>query len=270
MLPIEASRSSRLCVDQASLELALEPYYGRLKSHRLYRLLLDPSAICAFMETHVFAVWDFQTLLKALQGHLTCVKVPWVPTRDTVSRRLINEIVLSEESDEDPQGGYASHYEIYIRAMEECRASTGTIQEFVRKIESGESVRAALQGQDIPRGIESFVMSTMDIVGAHQVHEVAAAFAYGREEAVPLMFLELVAQLSNQSQTSWDTYLYYLERHIGLDSEEHGPQAKQLVQRLCGNHPILWGESFEAARKSLDARIRLWDQLADLLDEAKL
>ena len=249
------------------MELALESYYGRLRSHRIYELLSDTETVCRFMETHVFAVWDFQTLLKALQCHLTCVELPWVPTPDTISRRLINEIVLSEESDEDPQGGYASHYEIYLRGMEECGSITTPIREFVQKVELGNPIRKVLKEQEIPGGVESFVSTTMDIVETKEVHKIAAAFAYGREEAVPLMFLELVEQLSKQSQASWATFLYYLERHIGLDSEEHGPQAKRLVQRLCGNNPDLWRESFESAKESLEARLRLWDQFVEGLLE---
>lgn len=267
MSKTEVPIPSRSCGDQNSVELALESYYGRLRSHRIYELLADTEAVCKFMETHVFAVWDFQTLLKALQSHLTCVGVPWVPTPDTISRRLINEIVLSEESDEDPQGGYASHYEIYLRAMEECGSSTKPIRKFVKKIKLGNSVKQVLKENEIPRGVDSFVSTTMGIVGTKEVHKIAAAFAYGREEAVPLMFLELVQQLSKQSQGSWDTFLHYLERHIGLDSEEHGPQAKQLVQRLCGNDSNLWSESFESAKESLVARLSLWDQFAEGLLE---
>jgi hypothetical protein len=100
----------------------------RVVTHRLYDSLNTYCAIVTFMEHHVFAVWDFMSLLKSLQRCLTCVTVPWVPIGATGSRRLINEIVLAEESDER-LGGYASHFEWYLTAMAEAsspgRAGSG-------------------------------------------------------------------------------------------------------------------------------------------------
>ena len=72
----------------------------RLISHSLYAELRDEESLRIFMRSHVFCVWDFQSLLKALQRLVTCVEVPWLPTADPEARRLVNEIVLDEESDE--------------------------------------------------------------------------------------------------------------------------------------------------------------------------
>src|SRR5258706_12052917 len=90
------------------------PIYGALKNH---------DAIVTFMEHHVFAVWDFMSLLKSLQRNLTCVELPWVPTGPTGSRRLINDIVLVEESDL-LGGGFISHFELYLNGMDEAGADT--------------------------------------------------------------------------------------------------------------------------------------------------
>jgi hypothetical protein len=100
-------------------------------NHRLYQLLDSPKAICIFMQHHVWCVWDFQSLLKALQIKLTCMEIPWVPSPDPLIRRLINEIVLGEESDEDGIGGYLSHFELYLKAMQEMHADTKAINEFI-------------------------------------------------------------------------------------------------------------------------------------------
>ena len=72
---------------------------NELLNHSIYSKLKSEDAIAKFMETHVFAVWDFMSLVKALQIDLTSVELPWTPTKDNISRRLINEIVLGEESD---------------------------------------------------------------------------------------------------------------------------------------------------------------------------
>ena len=82
------------------LKAAITPARDRVVTHPLYSALDSHEAIVTFMEHHVFAVWDFMSLLKSLQRNLTCVEVPWVPTGPTGSRRLINDIVLVEESDE--------------------------------------------------------------------------------------------------------------------------------------------------------------------------
>ena len=90
-----------------------------LLNNGLYHRLQTMADLRQFMEHHVFAVWDFMSLLKGLQRELTCVEVPWVPTANPDTRRLINEIVLEEETDLDPQGQPTSHFELYMRAMEE-------------------------------------------------------------------------------------------------------------------------------------------------------
>ena len=45
-----------------------------------------------------------RNIYKALQQKLSCVAVPWVPEGDPSLQRLINEIVLGEETGEDGQG----------------------------------------------------------------------------------------------------------------------------------------------------------------------
>jgi hypothetical protein len=70
-----------------------------------------------FLENHVYAVWDFMSLLKALQSKLTCTTTLWFATTNPQTRYLINEIVVAEESDLTIDGQRSSHYEMYIEAM---------------------------------------------------------------------------------------------------------------------------------------------------------
>ena len=122
---------------EQQFESSIAPLRERVVMHPLYDHLRDEGAIRLFMEAHVFAVWDFQSLLKALQRLLTCVEVPWLPTPDPQARRLLNEIVLDEESDEAPGGGYLSHFELYLQAMRECGAKRTTIETFLGSLRAG-------------------------------------------------------------------------------------------------------------------------------------
>ena len=197
------------------IEITLAPWRERVVTHPLYAHLHDEEAIRLFMQAHVFAVWDFQSLLKALQRLLTCVEVPWLPTSDPQARRLLNEIVLDEESDQAPGGGHLSHFEIYLQAMRECGANVTPIQTFLGYLRAGLTVEEALETSAVPPGVGPFVRATMAMARSTAPHRVAAAFAYGREEVTPAMFCGLVDRLAGLSPQSWGTLRYYLDRHIG-------------------------------------------------------
>jgi hypothetical protein len=132
------------------LRRRLAPLEDALLGHPVYRVINSLAALRLFMEHHVFAVWDFMSLLKALQARLCCVGVPWLPATDSQATRFINEIVLAEESDEDSQGGYLSHFGLYLRAMTRCGADTKTIDSFLGEIRKGSSVLPLSQRSACP------------------------------------------------------------------------------------------------------------------------
>ncbi len=246
---------------EQQLEATLAPFRDRLLDHPLYRHLGDAENIRTFMMAHVFAVWDFQSLLKALQRLVTCVDVPWLPTEHRDARRLLNEIVLDEESDEGPDGSYLSHFELYLQAMEDCGSDAAPVHRFVEGLRAGKSVEEALGGNGIPAGVASFVTTTMNIIRSGEPHRVAAAFAYGREEIIPGMFRRLIEPLAALAPESWGTMLYYLDRHIHTDGDKHAPLARALVRTLCGNDEARWSEAMETARLALEARKKFWDDI---------
>lgn len=232
-----------------------------LREHGLYAGLRDGRSLRIFMEAHVFAVWDFQCLIKALQRAVTCVEVPWLPSADPEARRLMNEIVLDEESDRAPWGGYLSHLELYLVAMEECGADTAPIQGVIDDLRAGRTVAEALARPGLPPGVAAFVSNTLEVAMSGEVHRIAAAFAYGREEVIPTMFRQVVDRLSEDEPERWETFRFYLNRHIEHDEEAHGPMARALVARVCGAEERRWAEAQETVHQALTARARLWDAI---------
>jgi hypothetical protein len=105
--------------------------------------------------------------------------VPWVAPVDPQACRLINEIVLAEESDDDGQGGFASHFEIYRRSMRQCGASTARIDGLVDALRSGASVDEAIELQIVPEVIRPFVRHTFRIIEGGELCAIASAFTFG-------------------------------------------------------------------------------------------
>lgn len=233
-----------------------------LLEHPLYQKLQTLEDLALFMEHHVFAVWDFMSLLKALQQKLTCTTVPWMPVGDRQVRRLVNEIVLGEESDLTPEGMPASHYELYLAAMEEAGASPARVQGLLESLMAGMPLEAALQKAAVPGCVARFVQDTFAVIQRGQVHEIAAAFTYGREDLIPSMFHELVERLEAQFPGRLATLRYYLDRHIQLDGDEHGEMGRQMVSLLCRGEHHLEQEAGAAALAALQSRLRLWDGIA--------
>ncbi len=242
------------------LQSAIAPEREKVLDHRVYRTLDSIGDVAAFMQSHVFAVWDFMSLLKVLQQRLTCVEVPWVPQGPTQSRRLINEIVLVEESDE-LGGGYISHFELYLEGMAQAGADMGPITSFVGRLREGASVPDALAASGAARGAAAFVSATWTIIDEAPLHCQAAAFAFGREDLIPEMF-EQVIQIDDRAG-ALATFKDYLARHIEVDGEQHTPMAMQMLIDLCGDDDAKWAECAKTVQLALEARLALWDAIAD-------
>ena len=248
--------------DMTDYRIELGDSRERLIRHPIYGLVDTPERMRLFMQTHIWAVWDFQSLLKSVQQQLSCVTVPWVPTPDPEARRLINEIVLDEESDELPNGSFASHFELYLRSMESAGADTKPISCVIERIRSGDPISEVLQDPTVPTEAREFVNRSFSIIYSGNAHRIVAAFTYGREDIIPDMFRQVVVKLATYSPEIWGQFRYYLERHIEHDDDRHGPVCRRIVATMCGNDPVRWAEASETARHALEARIALWDSLA--------
>jgi hypothetical protein len=251
-----------------SIQAQIAPLRKALINHSLYQKLGNIEDIQSFMEQHVFAVWDFMSLLKALQNHLTCTQTPWVPNENTKLSRFINEIVLGEESDLNEAGIPQSHFDMYLEAMEQVGAKPHLIRTFITQIKKGLSVKEAAQQLELKPAVQDFINFSFAVIDSNQAHMIAAAFTFGREDLIPDMFLEIIKNEEAENQkTSYSKLTYYLQRHIELDGDEHGPLSLLMIQELCGSNVKKWDEVLAVALQALEHRIKLWDSVVEQLSE---
>lgn len=251
----------------AEINAAIHPLKEELTFHPLYKKIKSIKHLQLFMQTHVYAVWDFMSLLKALQSKLTCTTSPWFATPNPEVRYLINEIVLAEESDITLDGKRLSHFEMYFQAMEKSDTDTSEIEHFLNLIKSTD-VFTAIKTCQLHNNVKEFLNFTFEVIQRGKPHEIAAAFTFGREDLIPSMFTELLREFKEQfPKVDLSELIYYFERHIELDADEHGPMAFEMIHYLCDNDSTKWEEVRITAEASLQKRIKLWNAIEELIEE---
>ena len=250
------------------IENELETLRIQLNNHKLYSALESIDDIKIFMEQHVFAVWDFMSLLKSLQNHLTTTTLPWTPVANPETSRFINEIVLGEESDINELGEPKSHYGMYLDAMNQIGANTNQVIDFVNFIKEGHSVNNAAMHVNLNDETFKFIQFTFNVIDTNKPHVIASAFTFGREDVIPDMFFQIINQ-SKTKDNSYSKLTYYLKRHIELDGDEHGPLSLKMIEALCGNDDLKWDETLQTAKQALAHRLALWDAIYKLINSAK-
>jgi hypothetical protein len=252
------------------VDVVLTPAMRRLRHelevHPVFAEIAHVEALRSFMQVHVFAVWDFMSLAKRLQRDLTCVELPWMPPLNPEAARLINDIVLAEESDVDADGHAASHLDLYLRAMRDVGASTVQFESFMGALRGGATLAEALASAEVPRFVRDFVEHTIGTCLRGSTLEVMASFFYGRENVIPPMFQSLLDHWG-LSEGQAPGFVYYLQRHIELDGDSHGPAAQRLIQAELARAPDGLAQTREAATGAMSARRALWDGTAALLRE---
>lgn len=249
----------------------IQPQKDILLQHPLYKKVQTIDDLHHFLESHVYAVWDFMSLLKALQAKLTCTTTPWFPAGNPELRYLINEIVLAEETDLTLDGRRQSHYEMYVEAMEASGANTNEIKYFLSQVQSLKNIFVAIKQSQLHPNIKAFLNFTFTVIEEGKSHKIAAAFTFGREDLIPSMFTEIMKNFqANFPNTDLSKLIYYFERHIELDADEHGPMAMQMIAELCGADARKWAEVEQVSVEALEKRIGLWDAIEEHIMESHM
>lgn len=247
------------------LQLKIQPLKQQLLTHPLYEKIKSTEDLKIFMQYHVFAVWDFMSLLKSLQQHLTCITLPWRPVSSGNMRFLINEIVTGEESDIDQKGEHISHFELYLQAMQENGASTTEITSFIDTFTQLDRLDFALNQVKVPTAVAHFVRNTFELILKETIISQAAVFTFGREDLIPDLFLSILKRLDVENPGKISIFRYYIERHIEVDGGHHSHLALEMVARLCGSDIKKWETAEQAVVRGLEARLVLWDGIAQEL-----
>lgn len=250
-----------------TVEERIKALQKKLLNHSLYGKIKSPEQLQIFMQHHVFAVWDFMSLLKSLQRKLTKTETPWVPIGCPETRYLINEIVLAEETDVNMEGKRQSHFEMYLDAMKKSQASTEAIDKFLKHIEHGTDIFLVIAISELSQSVKEFLKFTFEIIAEDKPHKTAAAFTFGRENLIPMMFNSIIEKIQTQFPSEDLTlFKYYFDRHIELDEDEHGPMALTMIENLCGDDEEKWKEVEEVSIKALEKRLILWNGIEVEID----
>ena len=251
-----------------SITQNLEPLKNRLRNHSLYSKIKDVDDLNIFSNAHVYAVWDFMSLLKFLQINLTSISIPWFPSKNTTTAKLINEIVAGEETDEDQEGQPVSHFEMYIDSIEEFGLNTSEIINNLNTLNNIETIDKDIEKLDIKSYVKDFLKFTFSVIKRGKIHEVASVFTFGREDLIPDMFIPLIEGI-NSENNDLNKLIYYFKRHIEVDGDMHGPMSMEMLSYLFDNDPTKISESALIAEKALLARISLWDGIENEIKTKK-
>ncbi len=240
----------------------------KIDSHSLFSSINTFEKMQTFMKYDVFTCWDCMCIIKVLYGKIVSVEAPWFPPKDAFSASLLCHIIGEEESDLAFDGKtYLSHFDIYIAAMRRAHANTGPIVNFMNRLYAQEPVQTALAQCGIEPFVQRYVNTTFSFFGL-EVHQVAAAFCFGREALAPNLFSSLLSHLKQQQYFGEEEklceLLYFCNRHIELDGSSHFPKMLTMLDTLCGQDERKWEEVLNVAITAIQAKI---DFYSDMLQE---
>jgi hypothetical protein len=241
-----SSLENHISEDNRSVNLVSE-LIQKNANHKVFSHLKNPEALRIFASVHCFCVYDFMFLAKALQHVIAPSGPEWKGhIISPMATRAINEIILEEESDVDPEGGYTSHYDLYLKGMKEIGADFGPLLSFV------ESRDTSILSEEIG----DFVDYHTKLAKSLNPMKIAGAFFYGRESLLPEVFESIVNILGDDQAP---TLRYYFDRHIELDGRNHSELGEKIISELAERLGESEQVAIDAGVKSLEMRYKVFD-----------
>ena len=231
----------------------------KITTHPLFKSKLEPKQICKFMESHIFAVWGFMSILKSLQKKITSNNLPWVPNENTKNGLInfVNEIILCEESDYIDGIGFISHFEIYLLAMKNMGAKSDQLDILISKITDKGYDEKFIADINTSDEVKNFLKNDLEVSINGTLPEIVGVFTLGREKVIPNMFRYILPAIKESPTSKY--LITYLKRHIDIDGDRHGPLSMKLLDVSCNKEQL--NLAYNAAIKSLELRSLVWDRV---------
>ncbi len=235
-----------------------ERYFQMLETHKLYERVSDENALRTFVEHHVICVWSYSFLLRNIYQELVSVIHPLNSQGQKEAIRLISEIILDEEVEEQHDGSLMSHMEVYMEAMQDLGADLGPIVTFFDMQDAGADWQDALEAAEFSPAITEYARCIGSFF-KRPLHERAAILFYEGEPYIPDQFLSKLGLLSSKHRTH--RLLDYFERHIEGLKRPGFSAAGRLVEIFCGDSDAFNEAAEKAAECAMKARIEFWNQV---------
>lgn len=249
---------NELDVKKSSTTREIEKLTKDLFNHPLYRNIKNDEDIKIYMKHQIWCVWDFMTLVKSIQLAIIPPSIYWTPPKDASLGAYIYEVLLTEETDITYKAeGRASHFETYLESMKYANVDTNPILNFIKGLQNGLSYEDSISNSGITKPAKNFVDTTIKFARS-PVHISVSVFCLSREGIIPGMFSRLLKNLS----LSKDLFIFswYINRHIALDSDSHGPLSIKLFKTVVDTEEKE-KEALSAALEALKARKYFMDEI---------
>ena len=271
------NRNPKKFLSYYQFQNSIAPFNSKLINHKIYGQISDMRKTKIFMESHVFSVWEYLTMLKALQRELATRDISFLHENVPDLPYLINQIVLNEEIEEESRGEYLSAmglYQLYINSMDEIGADSNPIKYFVDCIKVNKNWNNTIRDtitrfDNIPIQTYEYLNYNLKMIELSEIHELAGIFFFGREDINSKFILLIKSNIEHEKSLS--NLKNIIKRHVDDDSKNKNPILGEYINNiLCKDDDKKWKKVEISVIEAIKKRIELWDGMLDLFERERL